>query len=105
MLAALALSYEIMFVDDGSSDGSVDGVASNCEPTDPHVRVIRLARNSGQTAALACGFSTSRGAVVVALDGDGENDPADIPRLLAKLDEGYDLVSGWRTRALAKCRR
>ncbi len=64
---------------------------------DAHVRVIRLARNSGQTAALACGLQHAQGDVVVAIDGDGENDPADIPRLLAKLNEGYDLVSGWRT--------
>lgn len=62
-----------------------------------HVRVIRLARNSGQTAALACGFEHTRGDAVVAIDGDGENDPANIPALLARLGEGYDLVSGWRT--------
>src|SRR5262249_60285767 len=64
---------------------------------DARVRVIRLARNSGQTAALACGFASARGAVVVALDADGENDPADIPKVLAALTDGYDLVSGWRT--------
>jgi len=61
------------------------------------VRVISLARNSGQTAALACGFAHATGDVVIAMDADGQNDPADIPRLLAKLDEGYDLASGWRT--------
>ena len=65
--------------------------------------MIRLARNSGQTAALACGFQHTHGNVVVAIDADGENDPADIPVLLAKLDEGYDLVSGWRTERWRDC--
>jgi glycosyltransferase involved in cell wall biosynthesis len=89
-------SYEMLFVDDGSTDGSVD-VLRKIKAGDAHVRVFRLARNSGQTAALACGLRQAAGDVVVAIDGDGENDPADIPRLLAKLAEGYDLVSGWRT--------
>jgi glycosyltransferase involved in cell wall biosynthesis len=89
-------SHEIIFVDDGSSDGSADELR-RIKETDPNVRVIRLAKNTGQTAALQCGFANSRGDIVVALDGDGENDPADIPRLVAKLKEGYDLVSGWRT--------
>ena len=89
-------SHEIIFVDDGSSDASADELR-RIKESDPTVRVIRLAKNTGQTAALQCGFSNSRGDIVVALDGDGENDPADIPRLVAKLKEGYDLVSGWRT--------
>lgn len=89
-------AHEILFVDDGSTDGSVNELR-HIKESDPNVRVIRLAKNTGQTAALQCGFSNSRGDVVVALDGDGENDPADIPRLVAKLREGYDLVSGWRT--------
>ena len=96
MLAQLGRSYEIIFIDDGSLDGS-DSVLREIRKQDQHVRVIRLARNSGQTAALACGFHYAAGEVVVALDADGENDPADIPRLLARLDEGYDLVSGWRS--------
>jgi glycosyltransferase involved in cell wall biosynthesis len=96
VLEPLGKSYEIIFVDDGSSDGG-DTVLRELAKSDPHVRVIRLARNSGQTAALACGFQHTHGAVVVAIDGDGENDPANIPALVAKLDEGYDLVSGWRT--------
>jgi glycosyltransferase involved in cell wall biosynthesis len=96
VLAPLGKSYEIVFVDDGSSDGG-DTVLRELAKCDAHVHVIRLARNSGQTAALACGFQHTQGAVVVAIDGDGENDPADIPALVAKLDEGYDLVSGWRT--------
>ena len=89
-------SYEMLFVDDGSTDGSVE-VLRKIKAGDAHVRVFRLARNSGQTAALACGLRQAAGDVVIAIDGDGENDPADIPRLLAKLAEGYDLVSGWRT--------
>jgi glycosyltransferase involved in cell wall biosynthesis len=96
VLGATDYSYEILFVDDGSIDGS-DGVLREIKTRDAHVRVLRLARNSGQTAALACGLQHAHGEVIVALDGDGENDPADIPRLLAKLNEGYDLVSGWRT--------
>jgi glycosyltransferase involved in cell wall biosynthesis len=89
-------SYEIVFIDDGSIDGS-DAVLRQLAASDEHVHVIRLARNSGQTAALMCGFQHATGATIVAMDGDGQNDPADIPRLLAPLAEGYDLVSGWRT--------
>jgi glycosyltransferase involved in cell wall biosynthesis len=89
-------SYELLFVDDGSADGSFE-VLREIKRDDPHVRVIRLARNSGQTAGLACGFSNARGDVILAMDADGQNDPADIPRLLAPLSDGYDLVSGWRT--------
>ncbi|HXW83516.1 MAG TPA: glycosyltransferase family 2 protein [Candidatus Binataceae bacterium] len=94
-LAPLALSYEIVFVDDGSSDGSAE-VLRAAAAGDAHVHVIRLARNSGQTAGLMCGFQHSAGNVVIAIDGDLENDPADIPKLLEPLRDGYDLVSGWR---------
>jgi glycosyltransferase involved in cell wall biosynthesis len=95
-LGALGRSYEIVFVDDGSSDGGLE-VLRRLKAENAHVRVLSLARNSGQTAALACGLKNALGEVVIALDGDGENDPADIPRLLDELDRGYDLVSGWRT--------
>jgi glycosyltransferase involved in cell wall biosynthesis len=92
----LGLSYEMIFIDDGSDDGSLE-VLRRVKESDPHVRVIRLARNSGQTAALACGFTNSKGDIVVAIDGDGENDPSDIPRLLERMSGGFDIVSGWRT--------
>ena len=95
VLGATGYAWEILFIDDGSLDGS-EGALREIKARDAKVRVIRLARNSGQTAALACGLQHAQGEVIVALDADGENDPADIPRLLAKLDEGYDLVSGWR---------
>jgi glycosyltransferase involved in cell wall biosynthesis len=97
VLGAVGRTYELLFIDDGSSDGSIEELRRLKAADDSHVRVIRLARNSGQTAALACGFQHAAGDCVVAIDGDGENDPADIPRLLAKLDDGYDLVSGWRS--------
>jgi glycosyltransferase involved in cell wall biosynthesis len=96
VMQQLKRSYELIFVDDGSTDGGVQ-VLRHIKQRDAHVRVIRLARNSGQTAALACGLHHATGTIVVAIDSDGENDPADIPRLIAKIDEGYDLASGWRT--------
>ena len=95
-MQSLGRSYELIFVDDGSTDGSIDALRQ-IKSADKNVRAISLARNSGQTAALACGFSHAAGDVIIAMDADGQNDPADIPRLLAKLDEGYDLASGWRT--------
>jgi glycosyltransferase involved in cell wall biosynthesis len=96
VLRGLQKSYEILFVDDGSLDGSIE-VLRELRLHDEHVRAIRLARNTGQTAALACGLHNAKGAIVIAIDADGENDPADIPRLIDKLDEGFELVSGWRT--------
>jgi glycosyltransferase involved in cell wall biosynthesis len=89
------LSAEVLYVDDGSSDGSAAIFPRLCA-AHPELRVIRLRRNFGQTAAMAAGFDHARGAVIVAMDGDLQNDPDDIPRLLEKLDEGYDVVSGWR---------
>jgi glycosyltransferase involved in cell wall biosynthesis len=96
VLRGINRTYEILFIDDGSSDGSAEALRE-IGSRDDRVRVIRLARNSGQTAALACGLHHARGEAVVAIDADGENDPADIPRLIDKLDEGFDLASGWRT--------
>jgi len=96
VMQAAGRAYEVIFVDDGSTDDSLE-VLRQIKSQDPSVRVIRLGRNSGQTAALACGFAKATGDVIIAMDADGQNDPADIPRLLAKLDEGYDLASGWRT--------
>lgn len=87
--------YELIFIDDGSTDRSFE-ILKGFQAADPRVRVIRFRRNFGQTAALSAGFKYARGDVVVALDADLQNDPADIPRLVAKLDEGYDVVSGWR---------
>ncbi len=87
--------YEIIFVDDGSTDGSFD-VLSRLQKADPHVRVIQLRKNFGQTAAMSAGFVYSRGGKIVAIDADLQNDPADIPRMIDKLNEGYDVVSGWR---------
>jgi len=90
------LSYEVIFVDDGSIDGSRVKLIA-IQASDPsHVRVAFLRYNAGQTAALSAGLDLSRGRVLVPMDGDRQNDPADIPKLLAKLNEGYDVVSGWR---------
>ena len=88
-------SYEIIFIDDGSTDNSFN-LLSEIHQNDSKVRVIRFRRNFGQTAALSAGFEHARGRIIVPLDADGQNDPADIPRLLEKLNEGYDIVSGWR---------
>ena len=94
-LEHLPQSTEIVFVDDGSKDGSAS-LLDEFAAADPRVRVLHLARNYGQTAALMAGFQNSSGDVVIPMDGDGQNDPADIPRLLDKLAEGFDVVSGWR---------
>ncbi len=90
-------SYEIIYVDDGSTDGS-DRVLQGFCARDPWVRVIQFRRNFGQTAAFSAGFDHARGEIVVTIDADLQNDPADIPRLLEKLAEGYDIVSGWRVK-------
>jgi glycosyltransferase involved in cell wall biosynthesis len=87
--------YELIFIDDGSTDGSFSILDNICRK-DGRVRVVRLRTNFGQTAALSAGFKYSRGAIIVPLDADGQNDPADICKLIDKLDEGYDIVSGWR---------
>ncbi len=87
--------YEIIIVDDGSTDGSFD-VLKRLHEGDERLKVIRFRRNFGQTAAFAAGFDRSQGKVVITLDADLQNDPADIPLLLEKIEEGYDVVSGWR---------
>jgi glycosyltransferase involved in cell wall biosynthesis len=92
-LEAYERAYEIVLVDDGSTDDTWDQI---CSVADSQVRGLRLGRNVGQTAAMMAGFDDARGSVVVSLDGDLQNDPRDIPALIAKLDEGYDLVCGWR---------
>lgn len=94
-MRTLGRPYELVFVDDGSRDGSRDrlrGVAS----ADPAVVLVMFRRNYGQTAAMAAGFAKARGETVVTMDGDLQNDPADIARLVGKLDEGWDVVCGWR---------
>ena len=87
--------YEIIFVDDGSSDNSFN-VLTKLQKADAGMRVICFRKNFGQTAALSAGFAHARGKVIVAIDADLQNDPADIPKMLTKLDEGFDVVSGWR---------
>jgi glycosyltransferase involved in cell wall biosynthesis len=88
-------SYEILFIDDGSTDKSFE-LLKGFHAQDDRVRVLRFRKNFGQTAAMSAGFDHARGQIVVALDADLQNDPADIPMLVDKLNEGYDVVSGWR---------
>jgi len=95
-LEPLARPWEAVFVDDGSTDGSFAAL-TRLNDRAPNVRVVRLRRNFGKSAALAAGFRHSTGDVVVTIDADLQDDPSEIPRLLAKLDEGFDLVSGWKT--------
>ena len=88
--------YEIIFVDDCSSDDSFETIRSLRESDPDHVGAVQLRRNFGQTAAMSAGFDTATGEVIIPMDGDLQNDPADIPRFIAGIDEGFDLVSGWR---------
>jgi glycosyltransferase involved in cell wall biosynthesis len=88
--------WEVIFVDDGSRDNSFDVLKSLVEKDPEHIRVVAFRRNFGQTAAITAGIDYANGEIIVLLDADLQNDPGDIPMLLAKLDEGYDLVSGWR---------
>ena len=94
-MAALGHSFEVIYVDDGSSDRSLE-LLKQFAAADSRVKVIGFRRNYGQTAAMAAGIAAARGEVLIPMDADLQNDPADIARLLAKLDEGYDVVSGWR---------
>jgi len=94
-LATQKLDYEIVCVDDGSKDGSAD-LLRQLAQSRTDLKAVLLRRNYGQTAAMAAGFQHAQGQAIVTLDGDLQNDPLDIPKLIAKLDEGFDLVSGWR---------
>ncbi|MCX7603165.1 MAG: glycosyltransferase family 2 protein, partial [Bryobacteraceae bacterium] len=95
VLERLGRPYEIIFVDDASTDRSFE-LLSNLVETDARLRVVRLRRNFGQTAALSAGFDEARGDIIVSMDGDLQHAPEDLPALLEKMDEGYDIVSGWR---------
>ena len=95
VLENLGQSFEIVCVDDGSSDNSFEEL-KKIRIQDERIRIIRFRRNFGQTAAFAAGFDRARGEIVITMDADLQNDPADIPKLLAKMDEGFDVVSGWR---------
>src|SRR5947199_7545578 len=94
-LTAWGRDYELIVVDDGSTDESFETLA-RLQALDPHLRAIRLRRNFGQTAAFAAGFDHARGRYIVTMDGDLQNDPADIPELIATLERGADIVCGWR---------
>jgi glycosyltransferase involved in cell wall biosynthesis len=94
-LDALGKTAEVIYVDDGSTDRSLD-ILKEIAANDARVRVISLRRNYGQTAAMSAGIDAAKGNILVPMDADLQNDPADIRRLLEKLDEGYDVVSGWR---------
>jgi len=94
-LAGQPLEYEVILVDDGSTDNSF-AILKKIAQDDQRVKVVRFRRNFGQTAAMVAGFAAAKGKVLVPMDGDMQNDPADIPRLLEKIEEGYDVVSGWR---------
>ena len=96
VLARLGVEYEVIFIDDGSGDRTFDELAE-IQRSDPRVRVVQFTRNFGQTAAFAAGFAQARGRLIVTSDGDLQNDPSDIPRLLA-LAASHDIVSGWRRR-------
>ena len=95
VLGKISKNYEILFIDDGSTDGSFE-VMKKIQKKDSRVQIIKFRKNFGQTAAMDAGFKQAEGAVIIAMDADLQNDPKDIPKLLAKMKEGYDCVSGWR---------
>jgi dolichol-phosphate mannosyltransferase len=96
-LEPLEHPWEVVFVDDGSTDGTFAAL-TRLHAAHDGVRVVRLRRNFGKSAALQAGFEEAQGDVIVTIDGDLQDDPGEIPRLLAKLEEGFDLVSGWKTK-------
>jgi glycosyltransferase involved in cell wall biosynthesis len=96
VLGGSGLAYELIFVDDGSTDGTAARLAEVHQADPGHVVVATLRHNAGQTAALSAALDLAGGEILIPMDGDRQNDPADIPRLLARLDEGFDVVSGWR---------
>jgi dolichol-phosphate mannosyltransferase len=89
--ALAGMDYELVLVDDASTDETVSRI-----PRGPRVKIVEFAQNAGQSAAMHCGINEARGAIIALMDGDLQNDPADIPKMLAKLHEGFDLVCGWR---------
>ncbi len=95
VLEALGMGYEVIFVDDGSTDTSNE-VLQMLAKDDKEIKVIQFRKNFGQTAAIAAGVEHAQGKIIVTMDGDGQNDPRDIPRLLERLEQGYDVASGWR---------
>lgn len=97
-VGGLGRTWELILVDDGSKDGSAQALEELAVRDSDHVRVVFFRRNFGQTAAIAAGIDHSQGEILVLIDADMQNDPADIPMMLAKLDEGYDVVSGWRSK-------
>src|SRR5260370_13556652 len=95
VMDSIGESYELIFIDDGSRDNSFK-VLSDIYEHDRRVNLVRLRRNFGQTPALKAGFDFARGEVIISMDGDLQHNPEEIPRFLEKIEEGYDLVSGWR---------
>ncbi|MFQ5682036.1 MAG: glycosyltransferase family 2 protein [Candidatus Binatia bacterium] len=96
VLNSLGQDYELIFVDDGSTDATYS-ILSRFQAKEPRIKVLQLRRNFGQTPAFAAGFDYARGDIIIPMDGDGQNDPKDIPLLLDKIAAGFDLVSGWRS--------
>ena len=97
IVSSLGKNTEVIFVDDGSTDGTFEQL-KKIQASEPSVWVIRFRRNFGQAAAFSAGFDLAHGSVIVTMDGDLQNDPADIPLLIDKIDQGYDIVSGWRVK-------
>ena len=95
VMKSMACSYEILFVDDGSTDSTLS-ILQSMQAADQRIVVVKFRRNFGQTAAMSAGFDYSSGDVIITMDGDLQNDPRDIPRFIQKIEEGFDVVTGWR---------